>query len=137
MGNEIKNDLKITSFEDLKNISQGSVVELPPFADGQPFIARLKRPSMFVLAKNGKIPNSLLSQANNLFENGVAKSFENSIDDDILSKYFDLFDIICEASFVEPTYTQIKESGVELTDEQYMFVFGYAQNGVRQLQSFR
>jgi hypothetical protein len=55
----------------------------------------------------------------------------------MLTKYFDLFDVMCEASFVEPTYKQIKEAGVELTDEQYMFVFGYAQNGVRQLQSFR
>jgi hypothetical protein len=135
MENENKN-LKITSFEELKNISKGSVVELPPFADGQPFVARLKRPSMFVLAKNGKIPNSLLTQANNLFENGVANSFD-SLDEDMLTKCFDIFDLMCEASFVEPTYKEIKESGVELTDEQYMFIFGYAQNGVRQLESFR
>jgi hypothetical protein len=130
------NNLKIISFEELKNISKGSVVELPPFAEGQSFVARLKRPSMFVLAKEGKIPNSLLTQANSLFENGVANSFD-SLDEDMLKKCFDIFDVICEASFVEPTYSEIKEAGIELTDEQYMFVFGYAQNGVRQLESFR
>jgi hypothetical protein len=130
------NDLKITSFEELKLASQGDIVELPPFSQGHKFVARLKRPSMFLLAKNGKIPNSLLVQANSLFENGVANSF-NSLDEDMLKKCFDIFDVICEASFIEPTYQQIKESGVELTDEQYMFVFSYAQNGVRQLESFR
>jgi hypothetical protein len=130
------NDLKITSFEELKLASQGDIVELPPFSQGHKFVARLKRPSMFLLAKNGKIPNSLLVQSNSLFENGVANSF-NSLDEDMLKKCFDIFDVICEASFIEPTYQQIKESGVELTDEQYMFVFSYAQNGVRQLESFR
>jgi hypothetical protein len=127
---------KIISIEELRAVSQGDIVELPPFSEGQPFVARLRRPSMFALAKSGKIPNSLLTQANSLFEKGVANSFD-SLDEDMLTKYFDLFDVMCEASFVEPTYKQIKEAGVELTDEQYMFVFGYAQNGVRQLQSFR
>mgnify|MGYP003291494415 CR=1 FL=1 len=33
--------------------------------------------------------------------------------------------------------TILKEAGIELTDEQMMFIFGYSQNGVRQLESFR
>ena len=44
---------------------------------------------------------------------------------------------MCEASFVEPTYKELKAAGVELTDEQYMFIFGYSQNGVADLESFR
>lgn len=128
--------LQITSIEDLQRVASGTVVELPPFVDGTPFVAKLKRPSMFVLAKTGKIPNSLLKSANALFADGVAGSFD-TMDEAMLSKCFDLFDVICEASFVEPRYEQIREAGIELTDEQYMFVFGYAQNGVRQLESFR
>lgn len=129
-------DLKVTSIEELVKMSRGEVVALPPFSDGTEFIARLKRPSMMALAKSGKIPNSLLKAANSLFAEGISESFD-AMDEDMLTKCFDLLDIICEASFVEPAYSEIKAAGIELTDEQYMFVFGYAQNGVRQLESFR
>ena len=132
----IQNELKVTSIEELKTAASGTLVELPPFTNGCKFVARLKRPSMFVLAKKGKIPNELLKSANTLFADGVVGSFD-TMDDEALKKCFDLFDVMCEASFVEPSYESIKQAGIELTDEQYMFVFGYAQNGVRQLDSFR
>lgn len=126
---------KVTSIEVLKKYRDGEVVQLPSFAEGQPFIARLRRPSMLALAKNKMIPNELLTSANSLFEKG-GNSF-NALDEAMLTKMFDVMEVICEASFVEPSYREIKEAGIELTDEQYMFVFGYSQNGVRQLNSFR
>lgn len=126
---------KVTSIEVLKKYRDGEVVQLPSFAEGQPFIARLRRPSMLALAKNKMIPNELLTSANSLFEKG-GNSF-NALDEEMLTKMFDVMEVICEASFVEPSYREIKEAGIELTDEQYMFVFGYSQNGVRQLNSFR
>lgn len=135
MENE-KKELKVTSIEELREVAKGTIVELPPFAPGHPFVARLRRPSMLILAKRGKIPNSLLTSANTLFENGASAGFD-SMDEDMMSKCFEVFDIICEASFVEPTYGELKAAGVELTDEQYMFVFGYSQNGVAGLESFR
>ena len=135
MENE-KRELKVTSIEELMEVAKGTIVELPPFAPGHPFVARLRRPSMLVLAKRGKIPNSLLTSANTLFESGASAGFD-SMDEDMMSKCFEVFDIICEASFVEPTYRELKAAGVELTDEQYMFVFGYSQNGVAGLESFR
>lgn len=127
---------KITSIEELKNYAGGNVVNLPAFGEGQPFVAKLKRPSMLALVKSGKIPNSLLTNANKMFESGIAESF-NSANERAMEDMFGVLDVICEASFVEPTYQQIKEAGIELTDEQLMFVFGYAQNGVKQLESFR
>lgn len=131
-------NLQITSIDQLKNYKSGQVVELPAFGDGQPFVARLKRPSMMVLAKNGKIPNSLLNSANSLFEKGPQGMMQTSkFDDETMTKLFDIIDVICEASFVEPTYNQLKEAGIELTDDQYMFVFSYTQNGVQALDSFR
>lgn len=140
-GNEIGNvegvkTLKVTSIEELREAASGTIVELPPFGPGHPFVARLRRPSMLVLAKRGKIPNSLLTSANTLFENGAAAGFD-SMDEDMMSKCFEVFDIICEASFVEPTYRELKAAGIELTDEQYMFVFGYSQNGMVSLEPFR
>ena len=50
---------------------------------------------------------------------------------------FDVMDKLCEATFVEPSYSEIKEAGIKLTDEQMMFVFSYTQNGVKALDSFR
>ena len=126
----------ITSFEELKKYSEGEIVELPPFAEGQPFVARIKRPSMMGLVKNGKIPNKLLISANNLFSSGVGGAFDKE-NEESLKNMFDMFDVICEASFVEPNYTQIKESGIELTDEQYFFLFNYSQQGVNALEPFR
>lgn len=131
---------KVTSIDELKNYARGQVVELPSFGDGQPFIARLKRPSMLGLVKSGKIPNALLDSAKSLFEGGAPgamKSKPNSVDDNTMKQIFDVMDILCEESFVEPTYKEIKDAGIELTDEQLLFVFGYSQNGVKQLDSFR
>jgi hypothetical protein len=126
-------EMKVTSIQDLQKYAQGTVVELPPFAEGQPFVARLRRPSMMALVKSGKIPNSLLSTANSLFLRGGV----DSQDEASMSQLFDLFDIICESCFMEPTYQQVKDSGIELTDDQYMFIFQFSQEGVKALESFR
>ena len=47
--------LKLTSIEELKKYANGTVVELPSFSEGQPFVARLKRPSLLSMVKQGKI----------------------------------------------------------------------------------
>lgn len=125
---------EITSLKTLQKYAEGQVVELPPFAEGQPFVARICRPSMLVLAKSGKIPNELLNTANNLFVNGKPDIHR---DLDALSSVFDLLDVFCEACFLEPTYQELKDIGLQLTDEQLMFVFNYAQTGVRALEPFR
>ncbi len=122
----------VTSLSDLTLYAQGQVVELPPFTEGQPLVARLKRPSIMALAKSGKIPNALLSAATELFT-GV-KDKADPID---ISEIMGVVEVLCEASFLEPTYAQIKEAGIELTDEQCMAVFNYSQQGIRALDSFR
>ena len=35
--------LTVTSIEDLKKYARGTIVELPCFAEGQPFVARLNK----------------------------------------------------------------------------------------------
>ena len=125
--------LNITSIADLQSYAGGSVIELPPFAQGQPFVARLRRPSLLMLMKNGKIPNTLLAKATQLFDGNTEEIFEN---DNSMSEVFDVMEILCEASFVEPTYKEIKDAGVELTDDQLMFVFNYSQQGVNAITPF-
>lgn len=130
-------NLKVTSIEELIKYSQeGEIVSLPPFAEGKPFVARLQRPSMMTLAKEGKIPNSLLSSASKLFVNGSVNGRAEA-NEGTLEEMFGVIDVICEASFVEPTYQQIKDNNIRLTDEQYLAVFNFCQTGVESLQNFR
>lgn len=127
------NAMNVTSIEKLMEYSKGNIVQLPDFAEGQPFVARLRRPSIMALAKSGAIPNSLLTTANSLFMKGGVDPEDNAVMKDV----FEVFDILCDATFVEPTYKDIKDNGIELTDDQYMFIFNYTQNGVKALEPFR
>lgn len=128
------NNQTITKLSKLAEYSKGQIVEFPEFGEGQPFVARLRRPSMLSLAKSGKIPNSLLNSATTLFNNDMANA---DLNETFLKEMYEVMEVICEASFVEPTYKEIVESGVELTDEQMIFVFNYSQRGVQSLNSFR
>ena len=127
--------LKLTSIEELKKYANGIVVELPSFSEGQPFVARLKRPSLLSMVKQGKIPNTLLVRANELFvQTGAGFDVE---EENMMEQMFDVLELMASETFVEPTYDELKEAGIQLTDEQLMFIFNYAQQGVRALESFR
>lgn len=127
--------MKITSVSDLQSYASGVVVRLPDFAEGQPFVARIRRPSMLVLAKQGKIPNTLLNAAGELFAKGG--SGLDADNDDMLGNMYDIMHIICEAALVQPTLYEIEEAGLYLSDDQMMAIFNYSQAGVRALESFR
>ena len=127
--------LQVTSIDELKSYANGTVVELPSFSEGQPFVARLKRPSLLGMVKQGKIPNTLLVRANELFvQAGAGFDVE---EENMMEQMFDVLDLMAGETFVEPTYKEIKEAGIQLTDEQLMFIYNYAQQGVRALESFR
>lgn len=129
---------KVTSIAQLKEYQKGEIVRLPDFAEGQPFYARLRRPSMLAMAQKGEIPNQLLQSASNLFMSGNVNGNQiKNIDEGTLEKTFAVIDVICAASFVEPTYKELKEAGIDLTDDQMSFIFNYSQNGVKSLESFR
>lgn len=127
--------MSVTSIYDLQNYAKGTLVRFPDFAEGQPFVARVRRPSMLVLAKQGKIPNTLLMPANELFSKGG--SGMDSDNENMLADIYSICEIICEAALKEPTYQQIKEAGLELSDNQLMAIFNYTQNGAKALEPFR
>lgn len=129
---------KVCTLEDLKKAFGGEIVDLPGFSSEMPvFTVRLRRPSLMAMVKNGKIPNDLLTEANTLFTRGTAGAMNANMDNpDAMKDMFNILDALCEASFVEPTYKDIKSIGVELTDEQYLAVFNYTQNGVDALKQF-
>ena len=118
-------DKKVTSIGDLDNLKKGEVVELPPFDEGTPLVARLKRPSLLTLCKNGTIPNTLLATAQKIYEgekHGDIKSFS------------EILHAVAESSLVEPAYKDVAEI---LNDEQLTAIFNYTQTGVLGLLPFR
>lgn len=123
---------RVSTIDELRAMASGELVELPPFVKGQKFIARLKRPSMLKMVEKGSIPNSLLHAANSLFAGGVNKDLADN--DDFLKDMLAVIDVMAESVFVEPTWRAIKAAGIELTDEQYMFIFNYAQEGVKAVE---
>lgn len=131
----VKEELKVTSIEQLKQDSNGELVELPKFKNNSEFVARLRRPSLLKLVRSGKIPNTLLTKTNELFiESG--KGFDTD-DTKLLDELFEVLEIIAGETFVEPKYEDIVNAGIELTDEQLMFLFTYSQQGVQDLENFR
>lgn len=127
--------MSVTSLFDLQTYAKGTLVRFPDFAEGQPFVARVRRPSMLALAQAGKIPNTLLTAANELFSKGGGGM--DADNENMLSDVYGICEIICEASLLEPSYQQIKEAGLELSDDQIMAIFSYAQTGAKALESFR
>lgn len=127
--------MAITTVTDLQSYAKGTVVRFPDFAEGQPFVARVRRPSMLVLAKQGKIPNSLLTAAGELFSKGG--SGLDADNDKMLADAHDITEVICSAALIEPTLDDIYNAGMELSDDQLMAIFNYTQTGVRALESFR
>lgn len=127
-------ELTISTIEELKKSAGEQIMELPPFAQGEKFVVKCKRPSVLKLAATGKIPNELMETANNMFMNGGARA--NVKDKRLMASMLKIFDAIAKEFFVEPTYKEIKDAGIELTDDQLMFIFNYTQEGVRVLSRF-
>ena len=125
--------MAITSINDLMKYAEGTEVELPGFVEGEPFIAKLRRPSMLALAKEGKIPNTLLSVAGKLFNTGT-KEVQNSEDVKAMS---DIFIAIAKASLVSPSWDELQKIGLSLTDGQLFYIYNYSQTGVDALRRFR
>ena len=129
------NVMSITSASDLQNYAAGVVVRFPDFSEGQPFVARVRRPSMLVLAKSGKIPNTLLTTAAELFSKGGGGLDTDNTN--MLSDMYDIMHIICESALIQPSMQEIEAAGLQLSDDQMMAIFNYSQAGVKALESFR
>jgi len=128
-----ENVINITTVSDLQVYAKGKIVELPGFGEGQPFVCRLQRVSMLIMAKEGKIPNSLMTTANDMFTKGKG----DSDDEDLLKNMYDVMQEIAKASLLQPTFEEVEESGIKLTDEQLMAIFNYSQKGIKALEPFR
>lgn len=127
--------MHITTVSDLQSYAAGTVVRFPDFGDGQPFVARVRRPSMLVLAKQGRIPNTLLTAAGELFAKGGSGMDPDN--ENMLGDMYNIMDIVASAALIQPTMEEIKNAGLELSDDQMMAIFNYTQAGVKALEPFR
>lgn len=127
--------MSVTSVSDLQTYAAGVIVRFPDFTEGQPFVARVRRPSMLVLAKSGKIPNTLLTTAGELFSKGGGGL--DADNKNMLGDMYDIMHIVCEAALIQPSMQEIEAAGLQLSDEQMMAIFNYSQAGVKALESFR
>ena len=127
--------MEITSLHDLQTYAKGTVIRFPDFSEGQPFVARVKRPSMLALAKAGRIPNTLLNAASDLFTKGGGGL--DTDNENMLKDMYDIVSIICESALIQPSLADIRNAGLELSDNQMMAIFNYTQTGVKGLESFR
>ncbi|SQB33656.1 esterase [Clostridium cochlearium] len=125
-------ELKVTSLEQLKQMAEYDILELPRFKKEIPFNVKVKRVSLLNLVRKGIIPNKLLSAAEELFYGKT--SDKGNVDMKTLT---DVMFIMAENALVEPSVKDLEEVGLELTDEQIVALFNYTQQGVQELESFR
>lgn len=118
------------SGEKLTELAQGTKIELPGFAAEETISVRLRRPSLMLLAAEGKIPNTLLASVEDLFEKGD----KNTVS---FKERAEIFRIVAMASLVSPSWEELQNSGVNLTDLQLLYIYNFSQTGVDTLRRFR
>lgn len=130
--------MQITSLEQLKQIKVTEIIELPPFDDGTPLVVEVKKPNLMNLLTSGKIPNTLLKVATDMFNNRTGQVMEKASEDiKTLKELVGMMEVLAEASLVNPTYKDIKNLNIQLTENQLMGILMYSQGGIKALEKFR
>ena len=114
----------------LDSIKTSQVVTLPGWC-GDTVEFELKRPSILALAAAGAIPNPLMKTARKLFYSGI-----NPDGGDLAEEGRVLLEI-ARAALVKPSFDELEEAGIELTDEQLVAIFQFTQLGAKALDRFR
>ena len=128
---------KVTTFEELTKYSSGVVMELTPFSESQPFVARLKRPDLIDVVTT-EFPNELLGVAYKLFNEEQEQ--ENKNPDKVFKASAErkkALEIIAKATLVEPSFEEIEKAGMKLTFVQLLEIYEYVNRGVENLKFFR
>ena len=91
------------------------------------------------LMAQGKIPNTLLTEATKLFngKNDLANKVTTKDDGESLTQLGQMVEFLTEACLVNPTYKQLKEINLELTLDMQLSILMYSQGGIEALKGFR
>lgn len=114
----------------VSNIITSETVALPGWC-GIPFECELRRPSLLTLASKGAITNPLMKTARRIFFAGI------SAEDGNFAEEARILVEIARAALVHPSFAELENNGIELTDEQLIAIFQYTQLGAKALARFR
>lgn len=123
-----------TSLEELKkvNVCGEEVIELPPFVDGTPFRAKVRRPDILRMAEEGMIPNPLSAAVDELMDVNATVARTS------ITERATVLQIVAKASLVDPTYEDVERiTGRPPDHAQLMALWSYVLNGVNALIPFR
>lgn len=106
---------------------------LPGWEPGEDFIAKLRRPSLTdMTAVAGYVPNPLMGVIADMFMPTAKKV--SKIPQDQQAK---ALQAMAKFALVEPTYDQLTEAGISLTDQQYNAIYTFTLGGATALARFR
>lgn len=119
----------MTSIEDIRATQ---VVSLPDWLGDGDFECELKRPSLFTMAATGVIPNPLMQVARKLFFDGGISAERGNLEEEgrVLLE-------VAKAAMVSPSFDELAERGIGLTDDQIIAIWKFVQGGARELDRFR
>lgn len=93
------------------------IIAISGFEPGELIEVRVKPVNMISLMATGKVPNTLITTINELFEGQQPEQINNTVinDEKAMQSVLQLMDCICEECLVEPRYCEIKDL---LSDQQ-------------------
>lgn len=123
-------EVKITPLADIQRQAADRIVQLSGFVKEESFNAKLRRLSLLDLAESGSIPNELLGAVSQLYAKGVQgiSSVEETAK---------VFRFIAQKALIAPTWDELTDAGVILTDDQLLDIYLYTVGGVERLKTFR
>lgn len=128
--------MSVTTLAEFTEKGNGVEIGVPGFVSGETITMKIKRPSLMEMAVHGKIPNTLMATAASLFKSGTSECIDKLKDDDgkAFADFSEAVHCVVKAALVEPTYDELKERGIELTDVQLLYIYNYIQDGVDKLK---
>jgi hypothetical protein len=121
------------NFDELKVLYGIREYALPGWELDSDFVCKLKRPSLTDMSATvGFVPNPLMGTVADLFM-PTSKKLEKMEQE----KQAKALQLMAKFALQEPTYAQLEEAGIALTDEQYNAIYAFALGGAAGLDRFR
>lgn len=133
-------ELKITNVNEIKEYFEGEIVELAPFENGKPFVARVRVPSLVEIYRLGKIPNTLIVEVKKYFDtlekdenNNVAINFADKRARNLMNLALKMADVV----LIEPSMKELRGAKIRLSDMQLLSIYNYVDKKVSEMIPFR
>ena len=121
--------MKIT---ELKDAVSTVTTEISGWTEEQTLEVTLKRPQLYAMLVSGNIPNPLIDVVEKLF----VAAYRPQDDNQRVLEAQGLMEIAKEA-LVKPSFAEVEEAGLQLTDSQLLEIYAFALSGVNGLKTFR